>query len=272
MTLRALTLLLVMGGLFAFIGSFFGTIGGAFALTGAIMISFWSYWSAGPDLIARTGAVACRDRTILELIERLAGRAGVPVPRVFIVDDVQPNALTIGPNPSQSILVLTSAMCLQLSGHELEAVIAHEIAHIRNRDVLASTFATTFTQAILSLAALLGLLALLLDRKARAAVLVLAVVMPFTAALLRCLLSRSAEYRADRDAALLCGTPAPLISALHRLHRISYRRPSRVASFNPATAALFIVDPLPSSWFDMFKPHPPIHCRIERLQQMMDHL
>lgn len=265
--LRTAFLAGVLAALFAAVGSLFGVIGAAVALATAIVISFWSFWSAAPSLLARTNAVPCTNAAALEAVAELASRAGIPAPRIFEIADIQPNAFAIGANPESAVVILTSALCVQLSKAELRAVIAHEIAHIRNRDMLACTMATTFVGAIASLALLLGLLGFAARRNGGGVIILLAILAPLTGLILKLAMSRSIEYRADRDAAGLCGHPRDLISALRRLHALTGRIESDTAVLNPALASLFIVDPLPQSWLGaLFSSHPPITDRIARLE------
>jgi heat shock protein HtpX len=266
--LRTLVLLSLLLALFAGLSLLFDPTTAAAVLAVAIVLSFWSYWSVLPDFIASTDARLCDDPPILAAATELALRAGIPARPIYVVEDPQPNALALGSSVERSAVILTSGLCSALPDEEIKAVLAHELAHIRNRDVFAATLGLTFVQAILSLAALLGLVALLLDRRARPAVAAIALLGPLVALILRCALSRSAEYRADRDAAFLCGGPEPLICALRHLAQLTAKRRSRIAALSPAMASLFIVDPTPSSWLaSLLAPHPPIERRVERLER-----
>lgn len=269
MTLRACVLIGLMTGLFGWLGSLFGAIEAAIALSAGILACFWSYWSAAPDFLARTGARQCSDPRIIRLTSDIAKRAEIPVPPTFIFEDDQPNAITIGPNRKQSILVLTTALLAELGPDELAAVIAHELAHIRNRDVLAATLASTFLSAISGLAIVIGLLGFSLRRNGGSIMIAFALAAPLVAIILRVAMSRSTEYRADRDAALLCGDPRHLISALRCIGRIADRASCQAAVNSPAYAPLFFVDPFGKSWLaGLFSAHPPIHRRIARLEAM----
>jgi heat shock protein HtpX len=268
-TARAIVLLGLIVGLFVWTGSFFGLDGACIALAASIIFAFWSYWSAAPEFLARTGAFPCRNAIVLELTARVAARAGTPAPQVYLIEDAQPNALAIGPNPAQSILVLTSALCRDVSLAELEAVIAHELSHIRNRDILATTLATSFVGAVISLSLLIGIVGLSNRRHGGGAIVLIAVLAPLFAILIRLAMSRSAEYRADHDAALLCGGPQPLISVLRYLDQTAERIPSCAAMVSPAAAAVFTVNPLRKSWLGgLVSPHPPVERRIARLEAM----
>lgn len=193
----------------------------------------------------------------------------MPVPQLYEIEDIQPNAFAIAANPNSGVVVLTSALCAELNASELRAVIAHEIAHIRNRDMLTNTIATTFVGAIASLALLLGLLGIAARRYGGGFIILVAILAPLTGLILRLAISRSFEYRADRDAACLCGCTKDLISALRRLDALTRRIQCDTAVLNPAIATLFIVDPLPQSWLGaLFSVHPPLEKRIARLEAM----
>jgi heat shock protein HtpX len=255
--------------LFALIGSLFGIVGAAVALAIVVCLTFWSFWSAASDALACTGAVLCKDIHVLAAAAKLAERAAIPVPCIYEIEDAQPNAFAIGPNPQSAVVVLTSALSAELTEAELAAVVAHELAHIRNRDTLVCTIAATFVNAIASLALVLGLIGLAVRRHGGVAIIFLALLAPIIALILKFALSRSAEYRADRDAAALCGHPRYLISALQKLDLVSRSVQSNSAALQPAFASLYIVDPLPQSWLGMlFSAHPPLARRIARLEAM----
>ena len=247
MSVRAVLLVAMLATLFAAIGSLFGVVGAAIALTMAIFISFWSFWSAAPSLLAQLHAVPCSDAGVIRATADLADSAAIPAPIVYEIEDTQPNAFALGPNPQSAVVILTSGLTAQLTRMELSAVIAHELAHIRNRDTLVSAIAATFVAAIASLAVLLGLIGLAVRRHGGGAIIFLAILAPLIACILRFALSRSVEYRADRDAARLCGHPRFLISALQKLEQSSRLIQSDSAALRPEFASVCIVDPFPQS-------------------------
>jgi len=270
-SLRAVLLVVMLAALFAAIGSLFGVVGAAVALTVAIVISFWSFWSAAPNILAALHAVPCTDADVLCGTSVLAASAAIPAPFIYEIEDAQPNAFALGPNPQSAVVVLTSALSAHLTRTEINAVIAHELAHIRNRDTLTCTIATTFVDAIASLAVVLGLVGLAARRHGGGAIIFLAILAPLIACILRFALSRSVEYRADRDAARIIGHPRNLISALKKLDQFSHSIQSQSASAQPVLASLYIVDPLPQSWLGrIFCTHPPIAQRIARLEAIQD--
>lgn len=265
MSLRAGVFLSLLSALFVAIGSLFGIVGAAWALALSIVISFWSYWSAGSELISHFGAKEVEDRRLLSILEDLSTRAGIKRPRLFVVDDCQPNALSVGPNSELAAIIVTSALVRELPHDELAAVLAHEVGHIRNRDVFPATLAVTIAGAVLALAVPLGFLGLVLRRHGGVGMIVLAVLAPVIGLLLRCALARSIEYRADRDAADLCGSPVPVIAALRRTARLSERR-SRIARQEACLAPMFFINPLPNDWMAaILSCHPPVEKRIARL-------
>lgn len=271
MSWRAVLLVGMLAALFAAIGSLFGMVGAAVALAIAIIISFWSFWSAAPNILAALHAVPCTDAGVLCATSVLAASAAIPTPFIYEIEDAQPNAFALGPNPQSAVVILTSALSAHLTRSEINAVIAHELAHIRNRDTLVCTIATTFVSAIASLALVLGLVGLAVRRHGGGVIIFLAILAPLIACILRFALSRSVEYRADRDAAYLCGRPRVLISALRKLDQFSHSIQSQSASAQPVLASLYIIDPLPKSWLGkIFCTHPPIAQRIARLEAMCD--
>jgi heat shock protein HtpX len=204
------------------------------------------------------------DPSLLTLVRDLAGRAGIPEPRLYEIDDSQPNALAVGPNPEASIIIVTSGLRRRLTRDELAAVLAHEIAHIRNRDVYAATLAATCVSAIFLLAIPVSVIGFALRRNGGGAMIAVAILAPAAALILRCAMARSVEYRADRDAADLCGDPEHVVMALRRT--TSTRRRCQLAVHQPVLASMFFVDPLPDTWLGaLLSSHPPIERRIARL-------
>lgn len=269
MSWRVGLFLAAMFAVFVGIGSLFGFVGAAAALSAAIVISFCSFWSAAPKLLASTHAAPVVDTRILEMVDRIAIAAGIPSPGVYEIEDDQPNALVIGGGEG-AVLVLTSGLRFHLTDNELRAVIAHELAHIRNRDILACALAAALICAITALTLTLASVVSALSRQRGSGAIILAIFVPVIALLLKLAMARSFEYRADRDAAILCGSPRDLISALYKLDRLSYRFKSDVALMHPSFASLFIVNPLPESWAGLFRVHPPTERRVARLQAMME--
>jgi heat shock protein HtpX len=267
MSMRGVVFLGLLSALFAALGSLFGLVGAAFALAIAIVLAFWSYWSFGPELIHRTGARPVSDLPTLALLHDLARRAGIPQPDLYEIEDPQPNALAVGPNADASIIIITSELRRRLSEDELAGVLAHEIAHIRNKDVFAAALAATCVSAVFVLAIPLALLGIVLRRRGGGILTALAILTPFAALILRCSMARSVEYRADRDAAYLCGDANHVVLALRRIG--SHRRPCELALREPVLASMLFVSPLPKTWLGrLLSSHPPIERRIARLRAL----
>jgi heat shock protein HtpX len=257
-----------MAAIFGAIGSLFGIQGAAYAVALSIVIAFWGFWST-PAKLAAIGAVEVTDPKIITLVGELAARAGVPAPRVFEINERQPNALALGPNPNQAALVLTSGLRNRLSQAELRAVLGHELAHIRYRDTLSATTGMTFLTAIASLAVLLGLVGLLVGRNAGGMIIGFAILTPLTGLIVHAAMSRSNEYRADRFGANLSGDPRHLITALRKLESAANRVRNPTARNRPVLTPLFVVDPAPGSWVNaLFSNHPSIEARTARLEAM----
>jgi len=277
-TLKTVVLLGAIGGLFVLLGSMFGGAGGAmiglviaFAITGA------SWWFS--DRIAVKAAHA-REVTEIEapelhaMVGELAGRAGLPKPKVFISPSPQPNAFATGRNPSHSAVAVTEGLLQNCPPDEVRGVLAHEMAHIRNRDILIGSVAAAIATAI-SFLANMAMFAGLFggssdddEGPSGASLLLMAIVAPIAAGMLQMAVSRSREYEADRVGASISGDPLALASALRRLDTISQRSPMEIT---PAQASAWIVNPLTGRRRDMtrmFMTHPPVEERIDRLERM----
>ena len=270
-TLRAALLLLAMAGVFTLIGSMFGAVGAATALACAIIVGFWSFWSSGPAAVAATGArelTVEKDRNLLDMVSSLSARAGVPMPRVFEIDEKQPNAMAVGANPSCASLVLTKGIRRLLTKDELAALIGHEIGHIKSRDTLAAAIGATFLDAILTLSLLFAFLGLATRREGGGLFLILAILTPVTAIILLLAASRSREYAADKYGAELTGDPRAMAAALRKLAAAPAIL-NKAALHSPAMASLWFVDPLAGTWLShLFSTHPDISKRIARLERL----
>jgi heat shock protein HtpX len=211
-----------------------------------------------------------------DLVEELSARAGIPKPRVYLVPERQPNAFATGRNPAHGVVAVTHGLLELLDRRELRGVLAHELAHIRNRDILVSSIAATIAAAVTSIAHLLSFSAFLgggaqdEDGPSPIATLFLALVAPIAATLVQLGISRSREYLADETGARLCGDPEALARALAKLERTAERVPAHVAA-EPATASLYIVSPLRGAGqalLSLFSTHPPMAERIRRLRAL----
>jgi len=209
---------------------------------------------------------------LIGLVAELAGRAGLPMPRVFLMDEMQPNAFATGRNPENAAVAVTTGLMNQLSREELAGVIAHELAHIKNHDTLLMTITATVAGAISMLAQFgmffggnrnnnngLGVIGSI-------AMMILA---PFGAMLVQMAISRTREYAADDLGARICGQPMWLASALAKIENAAHQIPNMEAERNPATAHMFIINPLSGHGVDnLFTTHPSTENRIAALQQL----
>jgi heat shock protein HtpX len=268
--LTALTLLLVLAG--EYLG---GTNGALIAFAIAAATNFFSYFYSDKLALAMYGAQpVTRDELprAYEVVERLTAKAGIPMPKMYVIPSDSPNAFATGRNPQHASVAVTHGILGLLNDDELAGVLAHELGHVRNRDILTSSIAATLAGAITLLARIAYFGALFGgyggERREREGGGLGAIVMlflaPFAAMLIQLWVSRTREYEADHTGAELTGNPYALASALEKISTYSQRVPL-VAS--PSSAHLFIVQPLLSAdtFASLFSTHPPIKKRIERL-------
>jgi heat shock protein HtpX len=272
--LAALTVLLIL------IGNLVGGEQGmvvAFVFAG--LMNFASYWWSDRIVLWMYGA---REVTEAEapgfhaLVRRLAQRAGLPMPKVYIIPTDSPNAFATGRNPQHAAVAATEGILRLLTPDELEGVIGHELGHVRNRDILTSTVAATLAGAIMMLSRMAQWAAFFGGGRSSdedeggaggiIGMLVLAILAPLAAMLIQMAISRAREYQADATGAQISHKPWALADALEKLERSSTAIPMDA---NPATAHLFIVNPLSgSSILNLFSTHPPIEARVARLRAM----
>lgn len=270
--LAALTaLLLVIGGAVG------GNQGLFVAFVFALLMNFASYWFSDKIVLRMYGAqeVSLHEAPELyRLVQRLAQRAAIPMPRVYIIPSDSPNAFATGRNPQHGAVAVTEGIMRLLDEQELAGVLSHEMGHIRNRDTLIMTVAATLAGAITMLAhmaqwgAIFGGFSRRDDEDrggGMLSLLFMAILAPLAATLIQLAISRSREYFADSTGAAIAGSPAGLAQALEKLHYASQRMPLEA---NPATAHLFIVNPLAGgSFMTLFSTHPPVEERIRRLRR-----
>ena len=253
-----------------------GTSGMTFALIMAGVMNISAYWFSDKVALAMSRAreVSPAEAPQLhQLVAELAMRAGLPKPRVYLIDNPTPNAFATGRNPGHSAVAVTQGLLQSLNRDELAGVLAHELAHIKNRDILISSIAAVMAGAI-SYLATMAQWAMLFGGFSRddeegggagglLGGLVMMIVAPIAAMLIQMAISRSREYQADQTGAAIHGHPQALASALRRLEESNHRLPMEV---NPATAQMYIVNPLTSGTMaNLFSTHPPIQERIRRL-------
>jgi len=273
---------LLLGSLTALIILFGNALGGRqgmyFAFFFAVLMNFGSYWFSDKIVLKlyRAEEASPQDFSWLySIVSKLSQTAGIPQPRIFIILSDSPNAFATGRNPEHAVIAVTTGIMRILNRDELEGVIAHELGHVRNRDILISSIAATMAGAIMMIgnmvrwAAMFGGFSRSNDDEGGggiAGLIALAILAPIAALLIQLAISRSREYLADSTGASFAGTPQGLANALEKLDYASKRIP--LAS-NPATAHMFIVNPLSGrSFLTLFSTHPPIEERIKRLREM----
>ena len=267
-------IIIILGGLMG------GRTGVIFAFGLAVIMNVGSYWYSDKIVLSMYSAreLSPEEAPYLhQIVEELAARAGIPKPRVCIVPEEAPNAFATGRNPENAVVAVTDGIMRLLSPQELRGVIAHEIGHIVNRDILIQTIAGVMASAIVTLANILQFSAIFggnRDENGNSnplAALVLAILAPIAASLIQMGISRSREYLADDTGAALCGQPLALAGALHRLGQASGQIPMHQG--NPSTEQMFIVTPLfgNGGMARLFSTHPPLEERIARLQAMARH-
>ncbi|MCL6548596.1 MAG: zinc metalloprotease HtpX [Alicyclobacillus sp.] len=266
-----LTVLLVLIG--RFVG---GTHGMMVVLLISIIMNFIGYWTSGSVAIAMTRSYRVSEEELPEvyqMVRRLTRRAGLPMPEIYVTPSPQPNAFATGRNPRHAKVAVTEGILRALSARELEGVLAHEIGHIRNRDILVSSMAAMLAGVITSIANILqwGMWFGFGNRDDRdggnaLAELAMIILAPLAATIIQLAISRSREFKADATGARLVGDPNPLADALERLEAYAHQIPG---GFNPATSHLFIVNPLRGeSLMQLFMTHPPTEERVRRLRLM----
>ncbi|ETX27857.1 zinc metalloprotease HtpX [Roseivivax isoporae] len=271
---RTALLMAAMTALFLGLGYLLGGTGGmVIALVFAAGMNAFSWWNSDKMVLRMHNArpVARGDRTgLLELTEQLARNAGLPMPAVYLIDTPQPNAFATGRNPKNAAVAVTSGLMRTLSREELAGVIAHELAHIRNRDTAIMTVTATFAGAI----SMLANFALFFGGRREGGLgivgaILMMILAPLAAALVQMAISRTREYAADRAGAEICGDPLWLASALERISAGAARIDNDAAERNPATAHMFIVNPLHAHRHDnLFATHPATENRVAALREM----
>lgn len=273
-TLKTFLLMAALTALFMMIGrAAGGQQGMIIALLLALGLNFFAYWNSDKLALSMNHARevdVAQAPDLHAMVESLAQRAGIPKPKVYVVDTPTPNAFATGRNPEHAAVAVTTGIMQALNRRELEGVIAHELGHIKNRDILIASIAAVMAGAISYLAQF----ALFFGGGRNEGggsgnifvLLISIIVAPIAAAMIQMAISRSREYIADATGAQICGHPEALASALGRLSRYNEERPMDV---NPASAQMYIVNPLKGSTIaSLFSTHPPMEERIRRLMAM----
>jgi heat shock protein HtpX len=275
--LRTAILLAGLTALFMGVGYLIGGQTGALiALAIAAAMNLFSYWNSDRMVLSMHGAQEVDESVapdLYRMVHDLARRADLPMPRVYLMDNPQPNAFATGRNPENSAVAVTTGLLNSLGREEVAGVVAHELAHIKNRDTLIMTITATIAGAISMLAqfgmffsgnrnnnhgfGLIGTLAMV-------------ILAPLAAMLVQMAISRTREYAADRLGGMIVGQPLVLASALARISNTAAHIPNETAEQNPATAHLFIINPLTGGhgWDNLFATHPATENRIAALQQL----
>lgn len=273
--LALLTCLLVAAG-----GALGGKAGMTFALVMAGIMNFGTYWFSDRIVLAMYGAREVAESDCPELyamVRQLALQAAMPMPKVYLIESDTPNAFATGRNPEHAAVAATTGILRILTREELLGVMAHELSHVRHRDILISSIAATIAGAITYLAHMAQWAAMFGGGRdsddeggGTIGLLVMAILGPIAAMLIQMAISRSREYEADRGGALISGNPLHLAGALRKLDMASRQIPMDA---NPATAHMFIVNPLTGGGImSLFSTHPPMEERIRRLEQMANGL
>jgi heat shock protein HtpX len=275
-TLRTAMLLAFMTALFMAVGYLIGGSGGmVIAFLVAAGMNLFSYWNADRMVLSMYGAQEVDEHSAPEyygIVRELARRAGLPMPRVYVIDNPQPNAFATGRNPENAAVAASTGLLQRLSREEVAGVMAHELAHVKHRDTLTMTITATLAGAI----SMLGNFAFFFGGSRNnnnpfgfVGVLIAMIVAPLAAMLVQMAISRTREYSADRGGAEICGNPLWLASALGKIARGAEQIVNPQAENNPATAHLFIVNPLSGERMDnLFSTHPSTENRIAALEAM----
>ena len=273
--IRTAMLLAFMTALFMGVGYLIGGSGGmTIAFLIAAGMNLFSYWNADKMVLRMHHAVEVDERNAPEyygIVRELAARAGLPMPKVYLIENPQPNAFATGRNPQNAAVAATTGLLERLSHEEVAGVMAHELAHVQNRDTLTMTITATLAGAI----SMLGNFAFLMGGNRQnnnplgfIGVLVAIIVAPLAAMMVQMAISRTREYSADRRGAEIAGNPLWLSSALDKIARSAGRIVNEDAERNPATAHLFIINPLSGQRMDnLFSTHPATENRIAALEQ-----
>ncbi len=271
--MAALTVILVLLG-----NAIYGQAGALIFFLISLGLNFFSYYKSDKIAIKMTRSQPISEQQAPELyaiVRRLAKRAGLPMPRLYLTPSQQPNAFATGRNPENAAVAVTEGLIRMMNREELEGVLAHELAHIKNRDILVSTIAASMAGAITMIANMLQWTAIFggfggddeEGGMSGAAALVMAILAPLAATIIQFAISRSREYGADATGAKIAGSPRGLANALMKLEQAAKNIPMQV---NPAASHLFIVNPLSgASLARLFSTHPTTQERVARLKQMM---
>ena len=273
---RTAILLAGMTALFMAVGALIGGTGGMLvALAVAVGTNLFAYWRSGDMVLGYYGARevdARSDPQLHALTADLARRAGLPMPKLFLIDDPQPNAFATGRNPQNAAVAVNTGLVQLLSRDEVAGVIAHELAHIKHRDTLLMTITATIAGAVSMLANFGMFFSGSRDNNnplGAVGSILLVILAPIAAMIVQMAISRTREYEADRTGAAISGNPLALASSLAKLDAAAHAIPNEAAEANPATAHMFIVNPLSGQRMDnLFSTHPSTGNRVAALEEI----
>lgn len=269
----------LMAAIVALFGAIGAMLGGANGMLLALLfggaMNFFAYWFSDSMVLKMYNAQQVDEASspyLYNMVKELAGRAGLPMPRVYIIDEAQPNAFATGRNPEHAAVAATSGILQMLTARELRGVMAHELAHVQHRDILLSTISATMAGAISALANF----AVFFGGRSEngrpanplAGILVM-ILAPLAASLIQMAISRAREFEADRGGAEFCGDPNALADALLKIDAYARGIPMAAAEAHPETAQMMIMNPLSGGGIaGLFSTHPPTEERVARLREM----
>jgi heat shock protein HtpX len=268
---------LLMAAIMALFGMVGAVLGGGqgmlLALVLAAAMNLWAYWFSDTMVLRLYRAQEVDATTAPQLygpVKELASQAGLPMPKVYLIDEAQPNAFATGRNPEHAAVAATRGILQLLTARELRAVLAHELSHVKHRDILTSTITASIAGAISTLAHFGRFFSGRdSDQRNPLVALLVLILAPIAAVLIQLAISRSREYDADRSGAELSGDPRALADALAKIERYKQGLPLETAEEHPATAHLMIINPLSGGGLSgLFSTHPPTAERIHRLLAM----
>jgi heat shock protein HtpX len=271
---------LLMAAIVALFGTVGAMLGGAQGMIVALLLggamNLWAYWFSDKMVLRMYNAQEVDESSapgLYRMVRELADRAQIPMPRVYLIDEDQPNAFATGRNPENAAVAATTGLMRILTERELRGVMAHELAHVKHRDILISTLSATVAGAISSLAQF-GMFFGGRDEEGRPANPLLSILVmilaPIAAMLIQFAISRAREFEADRGGAEISGDPGALASALDKIHRYAQGIPMAPAEAHPATAQMMIMNPLSGGGIaGLFSTHPDTGERIARLHAMI---
>ena len=268
--LRLTLMLALLVGIFLAIGYFIGGVTGmTIALVIAFLMNFLAYWFSDKIVLAMYRAKPLKNEKIEKMVRKLAEKAKIEMPKLYVIETSQPNAFATGRDKKHCAVAVTTGLLETLNEKEIEGVLAHEVAHIKNRDILISTIAATIAGAISYIAEIFWWSSIFggEEEKPIWAVIPVIILAPIAALLIQLAISRGREFLADETGAKLTGSPEALASALRKISRMAKENPLEQGS--AATSHMWIVNPFKGNFFTkLFSTHPPVEERIKRLEML----